>query len=123
MKGFRKIDSSNEPGRLFDIFVPDEGPKETYVDGFHGATFSPSVSKIGLSTTVEVVQEPDRGGVEKRVVYHRLVVPTDNLLEFCMQILGEAAKNRTGIEQIFENQRLKVMRALDSVSQPPEQKG
>jgi hypothetical protein len=107
MAGPRKVASTREPGRAFDILEPEAGVSDVYVDGFAGMTFSSSVTKVGLYLSVTPVQDNDVT-VEQRIINIRLTMPTVNFVEMCISALKSMNANRTLIEQALAEQNSKI---------------
>ena len=114
MAGPRKIVSTREPGRAFDVLEPETGVPEVYADGFAGMTFSSSVMKVGLYLSTTPLQEGDIT-VEQRMVNVKITMPTANFVEMCIAALMSIKSNRPLLEQALGEQRQKIMAVFDVV--------
>ena len=108
MAGPRKVASTREPGRAFDILEPEAGVPDVYVDEFAGIIFSSSVAKVGLYLSATPVQENDVT-VERQLVN----VATHNAhcrLRGDVRFGSDVYKsNSTLIEQALNEQTQKIM--------------
>ena len=114
MAGPRKVASTREPGRAFDILEPEAGVSDVYVDGFAGMTFSSSVTKVGLYLSVTPVQDNDVT-VEQQIINIQLTMPTVNFVEMCISALKSMNANRTLIEQALAEQNSKIASWLNVI--------
>jgi hypothetical protein len=105
------VRSSREPNYTFDLFEPEEGIEELYVDGSVGMRFSPSNVKVDFYSLLDVRQE-NGTNVEERLVRIRLILPMDSWLEICENTLSAIRRDTGVISGALDQYTDKVMRIV-----------
>ena len=94
----KPIASESAPGRNFVTYKEPTVPT-IYADGVGGMILGPTVCKMDLFTTVAAEAKPGDplGPRETREVIGVLVMPTNQLVEMCFNILNAVKQNGAGL--------------------------
>ncbi len=99
----RSIIASQRDSKLnFDLLESEAGAAELFVDGFTGLTFSTSIIKVDLFSTVGAEFKDDQV-IEQRELKLRLVMPTNNFLDMCQKALESAVRNEDALNNSIKN--------------------
>ena len=119
----RLVRSERKPNLNYDLLETEEGPAELYVDGFAGQTVGSSVIKTNLYTSIETKMEGDVA-VDQRMLTLRLVMPTGNFLEMCVNTLTSLKENEAVVHKMLDQHQEKILKALSTIgpSEPGKEK-
>ena len=119
----RLVRSERKPNLNYDLLETEAGPAELYVDGFVGQTIGSSVIKTNLYTAIETKTEGDVP-VEQRMLTLRLVMPTGNFLEMCVNTLTSLSKESEVLHKMLDEHQKKILRVLSTIgpSEPGKEK-
>jgi hypothetical protein len=119
----RLVRSERKPNLNYDLLETDAGPAELYVDGFVGQTIGSSVIKINLYTAIEIKTEGNVP-VEQRMLTLRLVMPTGNFIEMCVNTLTSLSKKSKVLHKMLAEHQEKILKALSTIgpSEPGKEK-
>ena len=109
----RLVRSERKPNLNYDLLETEAGPAELYVDGFVGQTIGGSVIKNNLYTAIETKTE-GKVPVEQRMLTLRLVMPTGNFLEMCVNTLTGLKESKVLHKMLAEHQE-KILKALSTI--------
>lgn len=119
----RLVRSERKPNLNYDLLETEAGPAELYVDGFVGQTIGSSVIKTNLYTAIETKTE-GKVPVEQRMLTLRLVMPTGNFIEMCINTLISLKEGEAVVHKMLDRHQEKILKALSTIgpSEPGKEK-
>jgi hypothetical protein len=110
----RLVRTSREEKATFDLYEPEAGPLEVYVDGFSGGRSDASITRLDFHVTTGIHSE-DNSVIEERTTRLRIIIPTEKWLETLSIFVRNARTNAGSFSAAMEQSQKRMHDALLTV--------
>lgn len=111
MSGPKKVREIRQEGANIDVWEPEDGVSEIYVDGSMGISYSAGVVKVDFYITTGAAEE-NGVQIEQRLLKHHLVVPTAAWIEICTKWMAGMQSQKDTLLQLIDESRASIADAL-----------
>lgn len=108
------ISKERAPGRNFDLHDnPDS--MEIFADGVSQTLLGPAISKVDFHKTVSAEANSTGEVLEVRQIVMRVSIPTAQLIEFMVSLLGQISSNPQPLLDAIDQNRTSMVSQLQSL--------